>query len=91
VRRFIHQLLELFARRGWMGAPRFLGIDSRGREILSFLVGHVAWAPVQPSAVRSDASLVRVSFTKLHNGWGGGARTRRHAAQLPEARGMNSL
>jgi len=58
---FVHQLLELFARRGWTGPPWLLGIDGRGREILSFLVGHVAWAPVQPPAVWSDASLVGVA------------------------------
>jgi hypothetical protein len=39
---FVHQLLELFARHGWAGAPRFLGIDAQGQEILSFIDGHVA-------------------------------------------------
>src|SRR5262245_49182710 len=31
---------------------------SRGREILSYLDGHVGWARVQPPEVWSDASLV---------------------------------
>jgi hypothetical protein len=59
--RFVHQLLELFARCGWAGAPRYLGIDEQGREILGFLAGHVAWSAVQPPGVWSDASLVRVA------------------------------
>jgi hypothetical protein len=33
------------------GAPRFLGLDDQGREVLSHLDGHVAWAPDQPAAV----------------------------------------
>jgi Phosphotransferase enzyme family len=58
---FVHQLLELFARHGWAGAPRFLGIDAQGREILSFIDGHVAWEPAQPREVCSDESLARVA------------------------------
>jgi Phosphotransferase enzyme family len=58
---FVHQLLGLFAQRGWAGAPQFLGIDDRGREILSFLDGHVAWHPSQPPDVWSDESLARVA------------------------------
>lgn len=55
---FVHALLAFLARRGWSGAPRFLGTDEHGREILSFLPGHVAWEPEQPAAVTSDESLV---------------------------------
>jgi aminoglycoside phosphotransferase (APT) family kinase protein len=38
-----------------------LGIDGQGREILSFLEGHVAWESRQPPEVCSDESLVRVA------------------------------
>ena len=31
------------------GAPRFLGTDEQGREVLTFLDGHVAWAAGQPA------------------------------------------
>ena len=31
---FVHALLALFEERGWAGAPRFLGSDEQGREIL---------------------------------------------------------
>jgi hypothetical protein len=58
---FVRALLDLFERRGWAGAPRSLGTDERGREVLSFIDGHVAWAPVQPPSVTSDASLARLA------------------------------
>ncbi|MFI0409197.1 phosphotransferase [Actinomadura sp. 3N508] len=58
---FVHRLLGLLERGGWDGAPRFLGMDERGREVLSFVDGHVAWEPVQPPEVDSDESLMRVA------------------------------
>ncbi len=58
---FVHALLDLFERRGWEGAPRFLGTDEQGREVLSFIDGHVAWGPDQPTAVTAPASLSRVA------------------------------
>lgn len=58
---FAHALLGWFERCGWSGAPRFLGTDERGREVLSFIDGHVAWEPVQPPSVNSEASLARVA------------------------------
>jgi hypothetical protein len=58
---FAHALLGWFERRGWSGAPRFLGTDERGREVLSFIDGHVAWEPAQPASVTSNASLARVA------------------------------
>ena len=38
---FVHRLLESLAASGFTGAPRFLGIDNRQREILSFMPGDV--------------------------------------------------
>lgn len=38
---FVHELLLALDRAGFAGAPRFLGIDERGREILSFIEGVV--------------------------------------------------
>jgi hypothetical protein len=40
-RRFVRELLGFFERSGWGGTPRFLGVDERGREILSFVDGYV--------------------------------------------------
>ncbi|MEV5877467.1 phosphotransferase [Streptomyces sp. NPDC052101] len=58
---FIGDLLRIFEASGWSGAPRYRGIDEEGREVLTYLDGHVAWEPQQPSAVFSDESLVRVA------------------------------
>ena len=38
---FVHELLRHLERRGFSGAPRFLGIDGAGREMLSFIPGSV--------------------------------------------------
>jgi len=38
---FVHALLVDLEETGFRGAPRFLGIDDRGREILSYLEGVV--------------------------------------------------
>lgn len=36
---YIHRLLAHLERRGFGGAPRFLGLDAQGRAILSFIDG----------------------------------------------------
>ncbi|MBL7628531.1 phosphotransferase [Frankia nepalensis] len=66
---FVHQLLGFLEQRGWEGAPRFLGVDEHGREILGFLPGHVGWEPEQPPAVLCDESLVQVAelVRQLHD------------------------
>jgi hypothetical protein len=58
----IHRLLTHFERCGFHGAPRFLGIDERHREILSFIEG---FAPphngfeLSEQGVRAGAWLIR--------------------------------
>jgi hypothetical protein len=58
----IHRLLAHFERRGFGAAPRFLGIDARGREILTFIEG---FAPphngfrLTEEAVAAGARVVR--------------------------------
>jgi hypothetical protein len=42
----VRALLEWYERVGFDGAPRFLGLDEQGREILSFVEGEPAFAPV---------------------------------------------
>ncbi|MFF3371401.1 phosphotransferase [Streptomyces sp. NPDC002680] len=59
--KFVGDLLRLLEAGGWSGAPRCLGVDDEGREVLSYLDGHVAWEPRQPAAVSSDESLVTVA------------------------------
>jgi hypothetical protein len=36
---FVHRLLVFLEARGFAGAPRFLGVDSRGRSVLSWIDG----------------------------------------------------
>jgi Phosphotransferase enzyme family len=58
----VHALLEHFERCGFDGAPRFKGIDSRGRAMLEFIEG---FAPphngfeLSEEAVSAGARLVR--------------------------------
>jgi phosphotransferase family enzyme len=42
----VHALLLHFETAGFDGAPRFLGLDERGREVLSFVEGEPALKPV---------------------------------------------
>ena len=42
---FVHALLRHFEAVGFEGAPRFLGIDEEGREILSYVEGRVYPGP----------------------------------------------
>ncbi len=58
---FVHELLGFFQRAGWPGAPRFLGFDPRGREVLSFMEGHVAWRADARARVIGEASVARVA------------------------------
>jgi Phosphotransferase enzyme family len=44
--RGVRALLRWYERVGFDGAPRFLGFDDQGREILSFVQGEPAFAPV---------------------------------------------
>jgi aminoglycoside phosphotransferase (APT) family kinase protein len=58
---YTRELLRHLEACHWAGAPRRLGLDERGREVLTFIDGHVAWEPDQPPAVRSQESLAAVA------------------------------
>jgi hypothetical protein len=49
----VHALLRHLAAAGFDGAPRVLGIDAQGREVLSYLEGEVPAYPV-PAHLWSD-------------------------------------
>ena len=53
-------LLEHLERAGFDGAPRFLGTDERGREILSYIPG-TAVIPPYPDWALTDDALVSVA------------------------------
>src|SRR4051812_30865090 len=58
--RAANALLEHLARAGFDGAPRFLGVDDRGREMLSFIPGEAAIEPL-PAWALTDEALVSVA------------------------------
>jgi hypothetical protein len=51
---FVHALLRHFESVGFTGAPRLLGIDEHGREILSYVEGE-AFVGRRKSATRSGS------------------------------------
>jgi hypothetical protein len=58
----VHALLQHFERSGFDGAPRYLGIDSKGRAILSFIDGFVPpnnGYTLDEEAVTAGARLLR--------------------------------
>jgi len=57
---FVHELLRHFEARGWAGAPRLLGVDGQGREIVTFVDGYVAWRS-PTDGVDSTGSLTAVA------------------------------
>ncbi|AFS70548.1 phosphotransferase [Exiguobacterium antarcticum] len=52
----IHRLLQHLEKKGFTESPRFLGNDTQGREILSFIEGEAGNYPLQPY-MRSDSVL----------------------------------
>jgi hypothetical protein len=59
--RATHALLQHLGRVGFDGAPRFLGIDAQGREVLSYIPG-AAVIPPYPAWALTDAALVSVAM-----------------------------
>ena len=56
----VHALLTHLDRQGYGGAPKALGIDARGREVLTYITGDVVW-PDHVELVASDAALAEVA------------------------------
>jgi hypothetical protein len=55
-----HALLNHLADVGFAGAPRFLGVDDQGREVLSYVPG-AAVMPPYPAWALTDAALTSVA------------------------------
>lgn len=53
----VHAMLQHLERAGFEGAPRVLGIDSEGRESLSYIEGFVPYAPDIPAEIWTDEAL----------------------------------
>jgi Phosphotransferase enzyme family len=56
----VHALLDHLERVGFDGAPRFLGIDEDGREVLSYIPGETVITPYPPWSM-TDAALASVA------------------------------
>ncbi|WP_229323479.1 phosphotransferase [Streptomyces sp. UNOC14_S4] len=56
----VHALLTHLHEVGFEAAPRPLGLDDRGREVLTFAPGHVVW-PDRFSLLEPDRRLARVA------------------------------
>lgn len=79
--------LEHLAGTGFAGAPRVLGRDAQGRDVLSYLDGDVPGDPVEPWAA-ADAVLGGVGrlLRRLHDasaGWAPSVPLRSHAPGRP--------
>jgi Phosphotransferase enzyme family len=57
----VHAFLRHLETQGFDGAPRVLGFDADGREVLTFVPGEVAIPPELPAWVTSDDLLVSVA------------------------------
>lgn len=83
----VHALLLHLESVGFEGAPRFLGVDALGREVLSYVPGQTALPPyppwaLTPSALRGVARLLR-DYHEAAAGFDAGAHT--WGRPLPEA------
>jgi phosphotransferase family enzyme len=71
----VHELLQHLESAGFAGAPRFLGTDDDGREILSYVAGRTPWPPAfsledltDPQLLESVAALLR-EYHDAIDGW----------------------
>ena len=55
----VHALLAHLESVGFAGAPRFLGVDEAGREVLSYIDGEVAGRP-RPPWIANETRLTSV-------------------------------
>ncbi|GAB2625254.1 hypothetical protein Aab01nite_19310 [Paractinoplanes abujensis] len=86
---FVRRLLRHFELQDWSGAPRFLGIDDQGREMLSFVQGDVWWRPEhEPPSLRSPESLAAVArLVRQFQNW---SSNREHERPAGASTGMTA-
>ena len=68
----VHTLLCHLEGQGFEGAPRFLGVDQQGHEVLTFIEGEMGHYPL-PDYMWSDGALVEVAqlLRKYHEALAG--------------------
>ena len=84
----VHGVLRHLEASGFTGAPRLLGVDERGREILTFVEGEVAGRPwpswvADPDRAASVAVLLR-SLDDAMIPWGIPVQARTPAVPVPD-------
>lgn len=57
---YVHALLDHLEAKGFEGAPRYLGIDAAGREVLTYIDGEVAGRP-HPDWMADEARIASVA------------------------------
>ena len=75
-------LLDHLERAGFDGAPRFLGIDDRGREVLSYVPGEAAVEPVPEWAFRDEALVSVAELLRRYHAAAASFDATRHAWPL---------
>ncbi|MER7890970.1 phosphotransferase [Micromonospora sp. NPDC094482] len=70
---FVADLLTHLERAGADLAPRHLGVDERGRQVLSHLAGRVPWRDREDAAYFADPALVELArlIRRLHDACAG--------------------
>ncbi|MFI6269043.1 aminoglycoside phosphotransferase family protein [Micromonospora zamorensis] len=70
---FVGALLRHLAGVGADLAPRHLGVDAHGRQMLSYVAGRVPWRDREDPAFFADAALVRLAelIRRLHDACAG--------------------
>lgn len=58
---YVEALLRHLERVGYPAAPRFLGTDAQGRQVLSFLDGYVPWREPADPATRAVPALAALA------------------------------
>jgi Phosphotransferase enzyme family len=56
---YVHAVLRHLEAAGFSGAPRLLGVDEEGREVLRFIEGEVDTAPLSDARLASAGGLIR--------------------------------
>ncbi|MED1782397.1 phosphotransferase [Brevibacillus fortis] len=63
----IHELLKHLERKGYPYSPKFLGVDEKGREILSFIEGEPGHAPLKEYMQSNEALQEIAKMLRLYH------------------------
>jgi tRNA A-37 threonylcarbamoyl transferase component Bud32 len=63
----IHKLLKHLENKGFIYAPKFIGIDEKGREILSFIEGEAGHYPLKDYMWSNDVLIEIAKMLRLYH------------------------